>query len=181
VTWIRSPAYDGFWLLSGVPLALGLWALSPPPIATWLFILTFRVGHLAAPVVCAWDHDGFRRVMLRRKVMFIAAPVMLFLLAAAVSLLGIFALRHDDDLYFHWSQLSTPAIAAAVVYIAWNQWHLAMQDFGVLRLYAARSPSGAASRTIDKAVCLIYLLIARAGFLTTPFASSLASCAPCLG
>jgi hypothetical protein len=151
--WIRSPAYDGFWLLSGVPLALALWATSPPPITTFLFILAFRVGHLAAPVACAWDHVGFRRLMLRHRVTFIAIPAALFLIAAAISLSGMFALRHDDDLYVHWSQLRAPAIATAIVYIAWNQWHLAMQNFGVLRLYAGRSPSGPASRTIDKAVC----------------------------
>jgi hypothetical protein len=163
--WIRSPAWDGFWFLSGVPLGVALWATSATPMTTFLFILVFRVGHLAAPVACAWSHTGFRELMLRRKATFILLPSFLFVTTAAVSWWGLLKVGNDYDLYFNWARMTPLAVIAAIVYIGWNQWHLAMQNFGMLRLYAARSRR-AGSRLIDKGVCLLAMAYWTAGIVT---------------
>ncbi|MEI4927244.1 hypothetical protein Q8G50_32515, partial [Klebsiella pneumoniae] len=73
--WIRSRAWDSFWILSGLPLGLALLALTGP----WydwpnpqhyghsLVLLTFFVasplletGHSLSPIALAWSHAGFR-------------------------------------------------------------------------------------------------------------------------
>lgn len=74
MTWIRSPLWDGFWILSGLPIGLALATqMVPIPVLLTLFI-ALNSSHLLAPVVMAWSHDGFRQIMLARKVRYILIP-----------------------------------------------------------------------------------------------------------
>jgi hypothetical protein len=157
--WIRSPAWDGFWFLSGIPIGLMLWALSPPLSFTFYFLLLFRVGHLASPVALAWSHSGFRGVMLERKVRFVVIPAVVF---AAAAIAGIFApeivvpndLNPGGTVRVGTGNVFNLAAWTAIVYFIWNQYHFSMQNFGMLRLYAARAKVST-HRGADKAVCIL--------------------------
>lgn len=150
--WIRSPAWDGFWFLSGIPIGIALWLIAPPLSLGFYFILLFRVGHLAAPVACAWSHKGFRDLMLRQKVKFIVIPLLVFIASGTLSLL-LLPTIDVDGLWLHIGHVLRPAAWLAALYVVGNQWHLGMQNFGVMRLYAVKAHISP-SRVADKALCL---------------------------
>jgi hypothetical protein len=130
--WIRSPRWDGFWILSGLPIGLALASL--PPAMGFLFFTAavfLETGHAFSPIVLAWSHAGLRRIAMDRWVESVAFPLLVFV--------GVFLI---------------PIYAVFGIYYAWNIYHFGMQNFGVLSLYKrkqARSPDG---RVRDGLLCL---------------------------
>jgi hypothetical protein len=166
MTWIRNPWWDGFWILSGGPIAvmmviLSLWVpvaflphLCPPlqpcnPAAVFgsmmiiYSVVTLDMGHNIAPMVAAWTHPDFRRVMLSHKIRFIGLPIFLLVAGTVAGIVG--------DRWFHDFQpfinsalvmgemlvprLTNPFWWLIVVYSLWNLYHFAMQNYGVLSIY----------------------------------------------
>jgi hypothetical protein len=86
MTWIRGPWWDGFWILSGLPVGLAL--LFMPPAALLLFFtlaVLLETGHSFSPIALAWSHEGFRRqVLLTRPWKSIALPSAIFAVTFAV-------------------------------------------------------------------------------------------------
>jgi hypothetical protein len=65
LTWIRSPWWDGFWILSGLPV--GLAALFMPPAALLMFFtlaVFLETSHAFSPIALAWSHASFRQLIL---------------------------------------------------------------------------------------------------------------------
>src|SRR5712692_2445799 len=96
MTWIRNPWWDGFWILSGLPVGMALMFLASDP--TWLpvglaerSLLSFftvavllETGHNLSPIALAWLHGGFRRLMLGQPKKYILLPGMVFAVALGV-------------------------------------------------------------------------------------------------
>ena len=85
--WIRGPLWDGCWILSGLPIGLGLLLL--PPFALLIFftlVVILETGHSFSPIMLAWSHNGFRSLMLARPQQYIGLPVAVF---SAVLVVGV--------------------------------------------------------------------------------------------
>jgi hypothetical protein len=168
VRWMRSAAWDGLWILSGLPLGVVLhlitiWTgLSAAVLVIW-FVVMLDTGHNISPILVAWTHDGFRDVMLQRKGKYIGLP--LVLLAAGTGI-GVASNVWWPDYHpfihgavsislwiGHWG---SPFAWLLLVYSLWNLYHFGMQNFGVLSIY--RQKSGISyppeQRRMDMAFCL---------------------------
>jgi hypothetical protein len=179
--WIRGPAWDGCWVLSGLAFGAALTALSArvpgPVIVLWLVLLT-QTGHLLAPMALAWRHDRLRPLMLRRRVKYIAIPAAV---VAAATATGAIAGRHlhlrFDPVSFaigvpsDWRGFANPFMAMVALYVAWNAFHFGKQAFGVLSIYRMKQGGyGAHQRRID----LVYACVVVWAAMAMPFIPSLA-------
>jgi hypothetical protein len=177
MTWVRGPWWDGFWLLSGIPLAaaLSVLAIWVPPL--WLFVGSFmllQTGHSLSPMVLAWTHRAFRRLMMARPVKYIWLPVGILV---GSSLIGYVAGTFWPEPRFDpitakiaVSSMWNPLWAMAAAYFAWNIYHFGKQNFGVMSIYRAKAggfPS--AQRRID----LIYCCASATAVLALPLAQKL--------
>jgi hypothetical protein len=110
--WIRSPWWDGFWLLSGLPIGIGLiflptqdgWALA----AT---IMLLESAHIASPMLLAWTRCELGMIVSREWAKHIVLPPLIM-----------------------WAALTAPAEWVMGLYCVWNIYHFGMQNFGVLSL-----------------------------------------------
>jgi hypothetical protein len=152
VMWIRGPWWDGCWILSGLPIGFALLVLMTytridPLQAAFLIMLLFQTAHTIAPMALAWSHDGFRAIMLRRPLKFIAFPG---LLVVAGPVIGYLAGRNIPNLHFDpinlsivvpatWAQFCNPFVAMAALYAAWNAYHFGKQTFGVMSIYRRKN------------------------------------------
>jgi hypothetical protein len=169
--WMRSPTYDGFWLLSGLPLGaiiiyLSRW-FSVEVMIVWLVLLT-QTGHLLSPMALAWSHGGFRVYMLHRKTKFIAVPVTILLGSLIIGWIGSLTLPvlHFDPVNFALvsppsNKLYNPFMLMAMTYMLWNAYHFFRQAFGILSIYRHKIHY-LKSRQIDLWYCGIIILAAMA-------------------
>ena len=112
--WVRNPWWDGFWLLSGLPIEIVL-MLFVPSVHIWQMAVTIMIletGHVVSPMILAWSKPGLRRIVRREWGKHIVLPV---------ALMG-------GCVYLPWAVVFG-------VYFAWNIWHFGMQIFGITSLY----------------------------------------------
>jgi hypothetical protein len=84
-------------------------------------LIVLDSAHNLAPMAMAWSRGDFREVMLRHWLRYIALPTA----ALAVSLAAASQSRAIVD-------------ALVTIYFAWNVWHFASQNYGLLRLVQMR-------------------------------------------
>jgi hypothetical protein len=162
--WIRGPLWDGFWVLSGLPIGLGLLCLTGPwydwpnpqhyQNSTTLLVFfslvpLLETGHSLSPIAAAWWHVGFRRVMLERKSKFILLPVSVFVGSAAVGAatsLDLTSYQAGPHQMFEATGLTNPFPIVVWLYMVWNAYHFGMQNFGVLSIYRKRREIAQGSR-----------------------------------
>src|SRR6266567_3136512 len=84
-------------------------------------LIVLDTAHNLSPMAMAWSRGDFRAVMLRRWPQYILVPA--FILATALAAA---------------SQPRPVVDAVVVVYFAWNVWHFASQNYGLLRLLQMR-------------------------------------------
>jgi hypothetical protein len=128
--WIRSPVWDGFWILSGLPIGLTLMLLAPGmvlPLAVAVMVL--ESAHVVSPIILAWSYPELRWIVWSEWGKHIAAPVAV--------MIGV---------------LIAPPEWVAGLYFAWNIFHFGMQNFGVTSLY--RRGSGPDERARRGLACL---------------------------
>jgi hypothetical protein len=180
--WIRNPWWDGFWFLSGFPLALALVL-----VAAWsglrlqnvfiffAVVMTLDTIHRLTPMWTAWNHPGFRRVMVKKPMKYLAIPAAL--LAAGVAVGFASQVYWPADMFVLSGQTYWPAdrymASGGVTYVPralsvnplvwlmalhymWNIWHFAMQNFGVMQIYRRRSDIAypTSQRAIDRGLFL---------------------------
>jgi hypothetical protein len=151
--WIRGPLWDGFWVLSGLPIGLALLALTGPwydwpnpehyqhsVILLLFFSLAalLETGHSLSPIALASSHNGFRRIMLERKAKYILLPTLIFtgsVLIGGLTSLGLTDYRPGPHHMFHINSWKNPFPIMVWVYMVWNAYHFGMQNFGVLSIY----------------------------------------------
>ena len=113
MTWIRSPGWDGFWILSGLPIGVVLMLTCPGMVpALVVAIMILESAHVVSPMLLAWTRPELRQIVRREWIKHIALPAAILALS-----------------------LVTPYIWARWIYVPWNIYHFGMQNFGVTSLY----------------------------------------------
>lgn len=148
--WLRSPAWDGVWVLSALWLGpLAVWiahdAASPERALDGLYfalLALFWIGHRLSSAWLAFATEAYRPLLRARPLRFVGLPL---LIAAAC-----FGALLPADAALPWTR-GERAVALAIVDYAFVTHHFAAQHFGALSLYRARSGRGAAgARRIDR-------------------------------
>jgi hypothetical protein len=161
MTWIRSPWWDGFWILSAP--VLGLLMLVPlavrlPTASITIGLLCVNFGHAISPIALAWTHKGFRGVMLGQPGKFIGGPAVVIVagVAAAVATWLMFPAFQPGRMVlenFKLDNIGVPIVLWANLYAIWNLYHAGAQNFGFLCLYRRRGWKGK-QKVAMLAVCI---------------------------
>ena len=153
--WIRSPAFDGFFLLSGLwlpALVLALWAGRPDPTtgpvgALYLGLTaTLWIGHRLGSGYLAYCTESYRPLLTAEPVRFVWGPLTLAL--------GTLAFLAPSG-FWPWPR-GERIVAALIVDFGLLTYHFAAQHYGILSLYrlrARREPRRHARRA-DRAFAL---------------------------
>ncbi len=154
-------SYAGWlWLLSGLPVGLML-LVSPSAVRYWCFALfvVLETAHSFSPIVVAWTHREFRRVMiLRHRWKFVGLPLMVFALALGIGLATSAGLTSYVPGPGQFSRVTDPANPFPLLvwaYSAANLYHFGMQDFGVWRLWGGLR----LNRWVQIAICLAFVIL----------------------
>ena len=177
--WIRGPWWDIFWILSGLPIGFVLLCLStsiPLALMTLSLLVLLQTGHLLSPIALAWNHRGFRAAMRLQPAKYVVVPALILLSTTALGVVTsmIFTDFHPDlglSVKIHpASDYTNPFVMMLVVYAAWNAYHFAMQNFGILSIYRKKCQIyGPWQRRVDMIFCIV--MMGAATFL--PFAPHL--------
>jgi hypothetical protein len=197
--WIRGPFWDGTWILSGIPLGVAfvlasVWlplfvpvcpaaarfhpALCNPIGAMMKLISIYAIvlldfGHNLSPMCLAWTNDGFRQVMLKRPIRFIAAPLILLVIGTGAGIVSAkwfptwqpFVNSAMNPLEVARPRLGNPFWWLLVIYLLWN---FARQNFGVLSIYRLKSGPSFYS-TNQRQVDLAFSFVTQGAVLSTTF------------
>jgi hypothetical protein len=130
------------WLLSGIPVGIALIFLpSPARLACFTLFILLETGHSLSPIVLAWTHGGFRRVMVGQPKKYFPLPSGVFAVAigiGAATSLGWTSLVPGPGALSRLTDWANPLPVMVWVYWAWNIYHFGMQHFGVLSLWRGR-------------------------------------------
>lgn len=131
--------------------------MSASLIALLTAALVLDTAHTVAPIVMAWAHPGFRRVMLGQQVKFLIVPSAVLAATMAIGLATSAGLTGYDLRHPHQMQritgLDNPFPLIVWLYWAWNIYHFGAQNFGLARLirvWAGRP----GPRWLDRMVCV---------------------------
>jgi len=128
--------------VSGVPLGLLLLAAPPPVLVSFFtFAVLLEVGHALSPIVFAWTHSGYRRLIFKYPARYILVPggflLAAFAVGAATSLGWTSYVKPAQDLTgqsFAFTDFRNPFGVMVSCYWLWNIYHFGMQNFGVLSM-----------------------------------------------
>jgi hypothetical protein len=145
--WIRSPGWDGAWMLSALWLAPAvLWLshgyaepeTSPLDDLYLVFTALFWIGHRISSSYVAYCTEAYRPLLRRQPIRFVVVP--------AVVAAGCFAILLPPDDALPWAR-EQRFVALAIVDYVFLAHHFVAQHFGALALYRGRSGRGACRRT----------------------------------
>src|SRR4051794_10310100 len=154
--WLRSPAWDAFWMLSAlwlVPIAFWLSnGYSDPtesPLDLLYFGLTalFWIGHRLSSTYLAYCTEAYRPLLREQPIRFVILPI--------VVTTGCFALFLPTDSALPWTR-EERLIGLAIIDYACVTYHFAAQHFGALSLYRSRADraSSIQTRRLDRLFAL---------------------------
>lgn len=150
--WLRSPVWDGFWMLSGLWLLVPV-LLSPVLTATdqWIMavaVLTLWLPHRFATAFNAYCLPAYRNLIHQQWVRFFVLPATIF----AATFLVLFLPEAFLPL-----QLVTRVQVLATAFFVYNSYHFAVQHFGVLSIYRIRAaqPQDPQGKRYERWYCLI--------------------------
>lgn len=154
--WVRSPAWDGVWMLSALWLApLVLWFAcghadpEAGPLDLLYLGLTalFWIGHRLCSTWLAYCTEAYRPLLRAQPVRFVVLP----LLVTA----GCFGVFLPSDTAFPWTR-EQRLMGLAILDYACVTYHFAAQHFGALSLYRMRvgRGAGAYTRCLDRLFAL---------------------------
>lgn len=155
--WVKSAAWDGAFLLSGLWLAPVAWLLargaprvdeSPAAFAYFLLAIPLWIGHRLSSSFLAYCTVGYRPLLATQRARFVVAPIFTAVL--------VFAFLLPPDAALPWTRVERVALLVVADY-ALNTWHFAAQHFGVLSLYRTRAGRAAdrATRAADRLFALV--------------------------
>lgn len=142
VRFARLPFAGWLWLLSGLPVGL---VLMCSPFRVWTAFFTLfvfmEVGHALSPIVFAWAHPDYRRLIFKYPRKYIVVPGA-FLLSAcvigAVTSLGWTSFVRPAQALtgqsYAFTDLRNPFGLMVSCYWWWNVYHFGMQNFGVFSM-----------------------------------------------
>ena len=137
--WVRSPVWDGTWMLSALWLAplvyllgRGHASLATSPVDSLYFVLSlgFWVGHRVSSTWLAYFTTAYRPLLVTQRTRFVWVPIGLALFCFAVFL------PPDDALPF--TRFERFVFLAIVDYFLVT-YHFAAQHYGALSLYRLRA------------------------------------------
>src|SRR4051812_28910774 len=154
--WVRSPAWDSFWVLSAVWLVpLVFWlsrGYSSPEDSPldWLyfaFSALFWIGHRVSSTYLAYFTEAYRPLLRTQPLRFVVVPLLLTA--------GCLAICLPPDTALPWSR-EARVVALAIIDYVFVTHHFASQHFGALSLYRTRiGRAGCArTRTVDRLFAL---------------------------
>lgn len=155
--WIRSKSWDFFWILANLwlfPIALFISPFPAEKLIIFLFIThRFALAHLVSPVLNSArmlikDHPAQKKYWLTQ-------------VGILILVTSIFAFFACGGAKTYFPGLQSPAFTILLsIYILWTSWHIGIQHYGILSLYAQASKNYVQNKTLDKifAVSLICLL-----------------------
>ena len=113
----------------------------PVWVAFFTFAVFLEVGHAFSPIVFAWTHSGYRRLIFKYPRRYILLPGAFLLTAAAVgaatSLVCTSFVQPAQDLTgqnYAFTGLRNPFGLMVSVYWWWNVYHFGMHNFDVLSM-----------------------------------------------
>jgi hypothetical protein len=145
--WVRSPVWDGFWMLSALWLApIVLWlahGYSNPessPLDLLYFGLTalFWIGHRLSSTYLAYCTEAYRPLLRAQPIRFVVLPILITGVCFGVFL--------PADSALPWTR-EERLIGLAIIDYACVTYHFAAQHFGALSLYRARAERGSCIQT----------------------------------
>ena len=146
------------WLLSGLPVGIALIVLPPAAqLACFVLFVFLETGHSLSPIVLAWTHREFRRrVIYPQPYKFLLLPGLISGVAVVIGVAtqaGWTSYSPGPGASGRITGWDNPFPLLVWFYSAWNLYHFAMQDFGVLMLC-----TGPAKRRVKKLGCLVGLI-----------------------
>ena len=158
--WVRSPAWDIFWLHSGVWLGLLIFAFSSQPALEMFYmagVFLLWISHRFSSFYIAWGTGSYSTVRASQPWRYVIFP--------AIIVLGVFAFLFIPKTVF---PVSVPVriLGLLLLDFFWGMHHFAAQHYGMLRLFQYRAnPSIAHSSHLhDRLFCwgagLVLVLIA---------------------
>ena len=147
--WLRSPAWDGFWIQSGLWLLIPVLGLADlPNAAQWLLIvavLLLWLPHRFATAYNAFCTPAYQHLIRVQWIRFCAAPIAIF----AATFLFVFG----PESVVPWDLIARVQILATIFFL-YNSYHFAAQHFGVLSIYRIRAsqPQDPSRKRLEKAV-----------------------------
>lgn len=167
MTWIRGPWWDGFFILSGLPIGLLLLTLSPDALLTFFaLVVLLETGHSLSPILLAWSHPSLRQRMLGEPGKCIWLPTAVFTAALAVGVvtsMGWSSYTPGPRQIWRLTDAANLLPVVMWVYWVWNIYHFGMQNFGIVQLYRRKRPFDARKRMFIKYGCLAGTAFGMAG------------------
>lgn len=146
-TWVRSPLWDGVWVLNAlwlVPIAFwlahGYRDPKESPLDVFYFGLTalFWIGHRLGSTWLAYCTEAYRPLLRSEPVRFVLLP-----LVVTVACFAIFLPADDALPWTRWERF----LGMAILDYALVTYHFAAQHFGALSLYRARAERSRCAQT----------------------------------
>ncbi len=155
--WVRSPAWDGFWVLNTLWLAPIAWWTTrgaEDPRETnlyWVYAalaLFFWIGHRVSSTYLAYCTSAFRPLLTSQRTRFVWVPLGIVVFTLGVLLPG------DDAL--PWTRAKR-IMALVILDYGLVTYHFATQHYGFLSLYRLRAgrPRTKSARRWDRAYALV--------------------------
>ncbi|MBS1256733.1 MAG: hypothetical protein MAG581_02559 [Deltaproteobacteria bacterium] len=131
--WVRSPAWDLFWLHSGVWLGLLFFTFSHQPALEMFYIagvFLFWIAHRFSSFYLAWGTRAYRNVCANQPWRFVFFPLILGISVIVVLLMPETVLPVSVPLRI---------LGLLLLDFIWGMHHFAAQHYGMLRLFHHRS------------------------------------------
>ncbi len=155
--WVRSPAWDGFWILNTLWLAPIVWWTTRganDPHETdlyWVYLvltLFFWIGHRVSSTYLAYCTSAYRPLLTSQRTRFVWVP-----LAIVVFTFGVLLPSNDA---VPWTRAQR-IMALVILDYGLVTYHFASQHFGFLSLYRLRAgrPRSKSTRRWDRAYALV--------------------------
>ena len=148
-SWVRSPAWDVFWLHSGLWLTFLMLTTSDLPVQEMFYaagVFLFWISHRFSSFYLAWRTQAYHPLLKNQQGRFVFIPLLLVSVVFAV-------------LFIPESVLPVPVsvriLGMILLDFAWGMHHFAAQHYGLLRLYHHRwnSKSAPLSNKRDRWYC----------------------------
>ncbi len=135
--WLRSAAWDGFWMLSGLWLLLPILGFSGTPAALKIMLIgataLLWLSHRFATTYNAFCMPAYRKLLHDQRGRFVILPAVIVILTFTF----VFAPEFTPQLNM-WNRVQV----LATIFFLYNSYHFGIQHYGVLSIYRIRAGQG---------------------------------------